>query len=173
MATTPPTPPIPPVPGPRDPEGGSADPRAAPETSHPEALDWVAEAGLDPSMAAADWLARDVAPGCQGAISLLADPATPLEVLREAKEAYKAMRVMGELPSDRRTGARLYLGAIAAALASYGARISSQSDQALSDALEGMGRDQEAPPELRELSARALRRLRGERRRPQRRRRAE
>jgi len=113
-------------------------------------------------MAAADWMARDLEPRCAGAVALLTDPATPLPSLRAAKEMYKAMRIMGELPADRRAGARLYLAAIAAALAFHEARISSQNDQVLTEALLEMAKDDEAGQALQHLASLALRRLQGE-----------
>jgi hypothetical protein len=113
-------------------------------------------------MAAADWMARDLEPRCAGAIALVTDPATTLDSLRSAKEIYKAMRIMGELPADRRTGARLYLAAIAAAVAFHDARISAQNDEALREALHEMGEDDAADPALRHLASLALRRLRSD-----------
>lgn len=108
-------------------------------------------------MAAADWLAADLSPSGSGALSLLTDPTTPVDVLRAAKEAFKIMRVMGEQVADRRLGARLYLGAIASALAYHGARITSQSDDALVSALREMRDDDGVHESLRHLATVALR----------------
>ncbi|HMN94989.1 MAG TPA: hypothetical protein PKC43_00370 [Phycisphaerales bacterium] len=112
-------------------------------------------------MTAADWLAEDLVPGCAGAVALLTDPLTPIADLRRAKDGFKAMRLLGEQPADRRLGARLYLAAIAAGLAYHGERISAQSDGALIEALTQMRDDAEVVEELRSLALAALRRLEG------------
>lgn len=122
-------------------------------------LDWAAMAPGDPALAAADWLAEDIAPGCGGALKLLADPTTPIAVLRRAKDAFKTMRVVGEHPTDRRLGARLYLGSIASALAFHGQRISAQGDEALARALERARDDADESAPLRHVAMAALRKL--------------
>jgi hypothetical protein len=121
-----------------------------------QALRWALESTVDPSTAAADWLAQDIDPRQPSAIALLTRPDVPLEHLEQAKEVYKTMRVLGETAADRRTGGRLYLAAIAAALVVYRARISRQSGRAVRRALEEMLGDGEAAPALRELAQRAL-----------------
>ncbi len=119
-------------------------------------LQWALESGLDPAMAAADWLARDIDPQCAGANELLAGRATPLEHLRQAKDAFKTMRVVGETTADRRLGARLYACAIAAALAHHGQRISRQSVSATRRALLGLLDDEGVPERLRSVAGAGL-----------------
>lgn len=135
-------------------------------TSHAQqlghALRWALESSADPSTAAVDWLAQDIDSKYWSAIKMLTAPETPVEHLRQAKDAYKTMRVIGETSSDRRVGARFYCAAIAAAMANHGRRISRQSDAALARALNVMLTDREAPDAFRELASRALNRLKDE-----------
>jgi hypothetical protein len=113
----------------------------------------------DPSRAAADWLAREIDPGCAGAVALLTSRATTMAHLQEAKDAFKTMRVVGETGSDRILGGRLYAAAIAAGIVHHGERISRQSDAALRRALEELHDDPHAAAELRALAGSALARL--------------
>ena len=110
----------------------------------------------DPSMAAADWLARDIDPTRPSVLALLNDPQTPLDHLRKAKDAFKTMRILGERSADRRLAARLYAAAIAAALVHYDQRISQQSDAALTRGLESNVGDTNLPEGLRKLCGAAL-----------------
>lgn len=121
-----------------------------------DALRWALESSTDPAMAAADWLARDIDPSCDGALDLISNPVTPLEHLVKAKAAFKTMRVVGETRADRRVGARMYLAAIAAALVRHQTRISRQSDEALRRALRSLNDERSAPEVLRSLAGMAL-----------------
>jgi hypothetical protein len=114
------------------------------------------EATVDPAMAAADWLARDIDPDRSSAVDLLTDSGASLETLRKAKDVYKTMRILGETPADRRLAARLYAASIGAALVVHGMRISRQSDSALKRGLLKLQDDAEAPDPLRKLAGRAL-----------------
>ena len=71
-----------------------------------DALRWAIDASSDPALAAADWLASDIDPARVGAVDLLTNPNVSLIHLRQAKAAFKAMRIVGETPADRRVGAR-------------------------------------------------------------------
>lgn len=117
---------------------------------------WVLETAHDPSMAAADWLARDVDPEGRSAIELLTCPEVPLAHLEKAKDAFKTMRRLGETAADRRVAARLYAAAIAAALLHHDRRISRQSDTALRRALTALVDDDGTPPPLRSMVVAAL-----------------
>ncbi|MHC4989518.1 MAG: hypothetical protein ACYTGC_00930 [Planctomycetota bacterium] len=121
-----------------------------------ETFRWALESSLDPSMAAADWLARDIDPERPTVMELLTDEGVALESLRQAKDAFKTMRVIGETTSDRRAGARLYAATIAAALVHHKARISRQSDAATRRALTSLLDDEELPEKLRTLAGTAL-----------------
>lgn len=121
-----------------------------------DALRWALESEANPALAAADWLARDIDPMQESAIALLTQPNVPLAHLEQAKDVYKTMRILGETTADRRTGGRLYLAAIAAALSMHGARITRQSTRALQRALRTMLDDPESPEELKMLAGRAL-----------------
>ncbi len=114
------------------------------------------EASVDPAMAAADWLARDIDPTRSSAIELLTDPDVDAETLAKAKDVYKTMRILGETSADRRLAARLYAAAIAAALVHHGRRISRQSLPALTRALRSLHEDVEAAEPLRHLAGTAL-----------------
>ena len=133
-------------------------------TEHPSnhlshAFRWALESGADPSLASAKWLAQEIDERHESAVSLLTDRTVELESLRKAKDVFKTMRVTGETPGDRRLAARLYLGAIAAAIAFHGVRISSQSEDSVNGHLEAMVDDNEAPAELRVLARSARERL--------------
>ena len=121
-----------------------------------DALRSAVEAALDPAMAAADWLARDLDPDQPSAVALLTDPDVSLETLRKAKDVYKTMRILGETPADRRLAARLYAASIGAALVRHNHRISRQSDSALKRGLQSLHEDAEVPDPLRQLAGTAL-----------------
>lgn len=116
---------------------------------------WAIEFEEDPAMAAADWLARDIKPGCSSAVELLTSSDTDLKTLNRAKSVYKTLRIVGETSADRRLGGRLYACAIASALVFHGSRVSRQSDQALMRGFEELATDAAMPDALRDLAARA------------------
>jgi len=124
-----------------------------------EVLRSAVEASIDPAMAAADWLARDIDAAHPSAVALLTDPGVPVEHLRKAKDVFKTMRILGEHSADRRLAARLYAAAIAAALIHHDQRISRQSDTALARGLQGLLEATELPEPLRMLAGAALCRL--------------
>jgi hypothetical protein len=121
-----------------------------------DALRSAVEAAVDPAMAAADWLARDIDPQQPSAVALLTDPDVSLESLKKAKDVYKTMRILGETAADRRLAARLYAASIGAALIRHNDRISRQSDSALKRGLLSLTEDAEAPDPLRKLAGMAL-----------------
>ncbi len=111
---------------------------------------------MDPAMASADWLARDIDPNCSGAIDLITGANVQLEQLQQAKSAFKTMRVLGELSADRRLAAKLYAASIAAGLVRFNTRISRQSDDALRRGLHSLLDDAKMPDPLRDLAGGAL-----------------
>jgi hypothetical protein len=121
-----------------------------------DVLRWAVEASQDPAMAAADWLARDISPEHPSAVAMLVDPAISLEKLRNAKDVFKTMRLVGETAADRRLGATLYLGAIAAALVRHNQRISRQSPDAIRRGLKRLIDDDSMPEKLRNIAGLAL-----------------
>ncbi|MEM7227876.1 MAG: hypothetical protein AAF432_03585 [Planctomycetota bacterium] len=123
------------------------------------ALRWALESGTDPAMASANWLAQEIDPQHAGAVALLADRDITLARLMDAKDAFKTMRVLGETSGDRRLAARLYLGAIAAAISYHGVRISGQSADSVIGRLEDMIEDPDAPAELRHIAGEARERI--------------
>lgn len=129
----------------------------APTHSIQAALRVALESTLDPAVAAADWLARDIDPACESAQDLLTNPKVSLMNLKRAKAVYKTMRILGETSADRRLAAHLYVASIAAGLVRHGQRITSQSEAALQRGLKSLADDVEMPARLRELAARALR----------------
>lgn len=114
------------------------------------------EASIDPSMAAADWLARDIDPSSSSAFKFLTNPEVSLEHLQQAKAVFKTMRILGETSSDRRLAAKLYACAIAVGLVRHNCRITRQSDDALRRALQVVLDDAKLPDQLRDLAGGAL-----------------
>lgn len=127
-----------------------------PPASVGEALRWAIDSLQQPSMAAADWLARDIDPAQPTAVALLTNPKITLTQVRQAKTVFKTMRIVGEKSADRRVGARMYAAAIAAALVYHGKRISAQSDRALKKGFQGLLDDRRMPMPLRDLAGKAL-----------------
>jgi len=120
------------------------------------ALRWAIDHRCDPALAAADWLAADIDGSAGSAEALLTRPSISLIKLRQAKSAFKTMRIVGETSADRRLGARLYAAAIAGGLVWHGRRISRQSDAALERAFIGLLDDASMPRTLRDLAGKAL-----------------
>lgn len=120
-----------------------------------DALQWALDTTTNPAVAAADWLASDIHPSCTSAVELFTSGRATIEQLRQAKDAYKTMRVLGETITDRRVGGQLYVAAIASALVNYKQRISRQSNAALSRALGELMEDEQVPPALRRLASEA------------------
>ena len=125
-------------------------------TSMGDALQWAIDALHQPAMASADWLARDIDPSHPSATSLLTSASITLEQVRQAKAAYKTMRIVGEKAADRRIGARIYAAAIAAGLVRFNRKISTQSDEALRRGFQGLLDDRKMPQPLRDLAGKAL-----------------
>lgn len=123
------------------------------------ALGWAIENVADAAIAASDWLAKDICPECDSAITMITSPQTTLRQLEQAKDAYKTMRVLGETAADRRMGGRLYLAAIAAGIVVHQKRISRQSDRALRRALADMVSDDSVAQPLRLLAKDALQQM--------------
>ena len=124
-----------------------------------DTLQWALDASCDPAMASADWLASDIDPDADSAVHLITRRETSLELLHQAKSAFKTMRIIGETSADRRLAARLYAGTIAAGLAHHDVRISGQSDAALRRAFSALQEDESMPTALRDLAAIAVARL--------------
>jgi hypothetical protein len=121
-----------------------------------DALRWALESMSQPSMTAADWLARDIDPAQPTVVGLLTSPTLTLTKARQAKTVFKTMRIVGETSADRRIGARMYAAAIAAALARFRVRISTQSDAALKRGFQGLLDDRSMPMPLRDIAGTAL-----------------
>ncbi len=121
-----------------------------------EVLRSAMEVSVNPAMAAADWLARDIDPQRSSAVALLTDPKVSIENLRKAKDVYKTMRILGESSTDRRVAARLYAATIGAGLIHHGKRISRQSDAALTRGLTSLQADMDMPEPLRRLAEAGL-----------------
>jgi hypothetical protein len=121
-----------------------------------DALRWALESMSQPSMTAADWLARDIDPSQPTVVGLLTNPKLTLTQVRQAKTVFKTMRIVGETSADRRIGARMYAAAIAAALARFRVRISTQSDVALKRGFQGLLDDRSMPMPLRDIAGTAL-----------------
>ncbi len=119
-------------------------------------LRWALDSIHEPALAAADWLARDIDPDQPSATALLTSPAITFDQVKQAKSVFKTMRIVGEKSADRRVGARMYAAAIAAALVRHKQFITSQSDDALKRAFQGLLDDRRMPGPLRDLAGMAL-----------------
>jgi len=121
-----------------------------------DALRWALDAMHHPATAAADWVAKDIDPEQPSALALLTNPKITLEQIRQAKDVFKTMRIVGEKAADRRIGVRMYTAAIAAGLVRHGARVSVQSDAALKRGFQALLDDTRMPGPLRNLGGQAL-----------------
>lgn len=119
-------------------------------------LRWALDSLHEPAMAAADWLARDIDPNQSSACGLLADPKITLAQVRQAKNVFKTMRIVGEKSADRHVGARMYAAAIAAGMVRHNVLVSRQSDAALLRAFQGLLDDARMPKPLRDLAGMAI-----------------
>jgi hypothetical protein len=119
-------------------------------------LRWALDSMHEPALAAADWLARDIDPEQSTAAALLTNPQITLAQVKQAKSVFKTMRIVGEKSADRRVGARMYAGAIAAALVRHQQLITRQSDEALKRAFQSLLDDRKMPAPLRDLAGMAL-----------------
>ena len=126
------------------------------ETQHP--IEWAMETDVDPFFMLANWLVRDAFENAEGAIQILTSDETSLDDYRNLKRLFKQLRTQGELPADRRLGARLYAASIAGALVFHGRMITVQSPGKLHEAFTDFTRDGDMPNSLIELveKARAL-----------------
>ena len=124
-----------------------------------ESIEWAFSSDKDPAMTMADWLIHEIHPASESAVEFIVDPGRTTEELTSAKDVFKGMRVDGESTDDRRLAARLYTATIAAALVRHAKRITTQSDKALTKALEGLSEDAGVDGRLRELAAGAIRHL--------------
>ncbi len=120
------------------------------------AMRWALDLAADPSGSIVDWLAADIDDEHPSAEALLVSPAVNLTKLRQAKSAFKTLRIVGEHSKDRRLGARLYAAAIAAGIVHHRRRISRQSDEAIRRAFAGLVDDPEMTYSLQNLAGMAL-----------------
>ena len=116
------------------------------ETQHP--IEWAMETDIDPYFMLANWLVRDAIEESNGAVATLVSQKTTLDEFRTLKRIFKQLRTQGELPSDRRLGARLYAASIAGALVFHDRLITVQASPRLRGAFEELCKDPEMPEEL-------------------------
>ena len=116
------------------------------ETQHP--IEWAMETDIDPFFMLANWLVRDAIEDSQGAVPTLTSEETTLDEFRTLKRTFKQLRTQGELPADRRLGARLYAASIAGALVFHDRLITAQANPRLRGAFEELCNDPEMPDEL-------------------------
>jgi hypothetical protein len=121
-----------------------------------DVLRWALDSLHEPAMAAADWLARDIDPVQPTATALLTNPKVTLLQVKQAKSVFKTMRIVGEKSADRRVGARMYAGAIAAGLVRHQKLISRQTTEALRRGFEKLLDDHRMPQPLRDLAGMAI-----------------
>ena len=128
-------------------------------TEYGASLGWALDSFQDEALAAVNWLIADIDPSYDTAVDMLVDPGVSLDALVRAKDAFKAMRLIGETTADRRIAARFYAAVIAVALGRHGERISTQSSSALKRAFESLQSDVLFDRVMRDTTAAALRRL--------------
>ena len=81
---------------------------------HP--IEWAMDTDIDPVFTLANWLVQDALDTNATAIQVVTSKETELDDFRILKRLFKQLRTQGELPADRRLGARLYAASIAGAL---------------------------------------------------------
>ncbi len=123
------------------------------ETQHP--IEWAMETDVDPFFMLANWLVRDAFEHAEGAIQILTSEDTSLNDFRNLKRLFKQLRTQGELPADRRLGARLYAASIAGALVYHERMITVQSTKRLREAFDDFTRDGDMPNVLTDLVKKA------------------
>ena len=123
------------------------------DTQHP--IEWAMETDVDPIFMLANWLVRDAIETTEGAIQIITSSTTTLDQYRTLKRLFKQLRTQGELPADRRLGARLYAAAIAGALVHHGKSITAQSPERLREAFDDLARDGDMPDILIDLARKA------------------
>ena len=116
------------------------------ETQHP--IEWAMETDIDPFFMLANWLVRDAFEDAEGAVQILTSKDTTLDDFRNLKRLFKQLRTQGELPADRRLGARLYAASIAGAIVNHGRLITVQSRIRLEEAFADFIRDRDMPDPL-------------------------
>ena len=116
------------------------------ETQHP--IEWAMETDVDPIFMLANWLVRDAIETAEGAVQVISSKDTTLDQYRILKRLFKQLRTQGELPADRRLGARLYAASIAGAIVNHGRLITVQSRIRLEEAFADFIRDRDMPDPL-------------------------
>ncbi|MCH2144321.1 MAG: hypothetical protein MK082_04145 [Phycisphaerales bacterium] len=124
------------------------------KTQHP--IEWAMETDVDPIFMLANWLVRDVIETAEGAVQVTTSKDTTLDQYRTLKRIFKQLRTQGELPADRRLGARLYAASIAGALVHHDRLITAQSSDRLRTAFDDFTRDGDMPDVLIELVRKAM-----------------
>ena len=124
------------------------------ETQHP--IEWAMETDVDPIFMLANWLVRDAIETAEGAVQVISSKDTTLDQYRILKRLFKQLRTQGELPADRRLGARLYAATIAGAMVNHDRLITAQSPERLRDAFEDFIRDAEMPSDLADIVREAM-----------------
>ena len=127
------------------------------KTQHP--IEWAMETDVDPIFMLANWLVRDVIETAEGAVQITTSKDTTLDQYRTLKRIFKQLRTQGELPADRRLGARLYAASIAGALVHHDRLITAQSSDRLRAAFDDFTRDGDMPDVLIELVRKAMDKL--------------
>jgi len=116
------------------------------DIQHP--IEWAMETDIDPFFMLANWLVRDAIEDSTGAVQALTSKETTLDEFRTLKRTFKQLRTQGELPADRRLGARLYAASIAGALVIHDRLITVQSHARLHGAFEELCMDPDMPEEI-------------------------
>ena len=121
---------------------------------HP--IEWAMETDIDPVFTLANWLVQDALDTNVIAVDVITSPKTSIDEYRTLKRVFKQLRTQGELPADRRIGARLYAASIAGALANHDRMITAQSTKRLREAFDDLTRDKDMPDKIIEMARKAI-----------------
>jgi len=124
-----------------------------PLTKHP--IEWAMDTDIDPVFTLANWLVQDALDTNSSAVEVLTSRETTVDEFRILKRLFKQLRTQGELPADRRLGARLYAASIAGALVFHDRLTTTQKSPRLLEAFRELAVDRDMPDELVELAVRA------------------
>ena len=126
-------------------------------SQHP--IEWAMETDIDPVFTLANWLVQDALDTKEFAVDVIASPNTSLDDFRTLKRIFKQLRTQGELPADRRLGARLYAASIAGALVTHDRVITAQSTKRLREAFDDLTGDRDMPDSIIDMARKSIRSL--------------
>lgn len=125
-----------------------------------ESLRWALALGTQPERAMVDWLAHELVPDAEDAVSAIVQPGPDRGADRDRlellKSGFKSLRIGAESTTDRRLAARCYAATIAAGVVRHGIWITRQRREKAIEAMQDLANADEMAAPLRELARRAL-----------------